>query len=93
MTQVSIVIPCICSLQVHGSASQSVERLSGLRAELEDAVSQNLRNCLVETDLDVGKRTVVSPVDSRLIRVLCVICGPHLEMLVQKGASSAAPIG
>ena len=54
----------ICRIPIVHSSLQTVERLEGLRPEVEDAVAANLGNCLLESKLDLGQCTVVTFITS-----------------------------
>ena len=56
----SRISPALRSLVITASL-QTVERLEGLRPEIEDAVTAHLSNCLLESNLELGQCTVVTP--------------------------------
>lgn len=53
------LVDSVCRSSVVASGLQTVERLEGLRPEVEDAVTAHLHDCLLESNLDLGQRTVV----------------------------------
>ena len=44
--------------EVH-HCSTAIERTEGVRAEVDAAIQQSVGNCIQETDLGIGERTVV----------------------------------